>query len=112
MLYNGTKKTSGTITLNDDHGKYNILIFLLRANANTDVYEKMVWWKNGLGDSNVPYVKFNCCCGDTSGRPSYHCDFRVWGGSGKVIGIAAESYNDGNWTVGVIKVLGVRFVNL
>jgi hypothetical protein len=111
-IYYNLNRTYTTFTCSDKHTDYHILLFKLRANSDTDVYQKLLWWNGQPSGDGCPYTRWNFTTGraENSTAPAYKCDAVVWGGDSVTIGYRVDSYNTENWRVGVIVVVGFRFV--
>lgn len=107
-LYNNSARTLTTFTVSDNHADYDVLVFSFKANQETDMFHKVIFWKANA----ATYIRLSFSTGNNGVDPAYRCDARIWGGSANTIGYTVENYNSENWKVGVVKVVGYKIINV
>lgn len=98
ILYDGNKWNSGSKTINWE--KYDFIVFMCKTNI--DYFSFLYDTKFGNTKCNCPATVY-----DTVGSAGWLFSQIVFTFSSNSIA-AAEYHNSGNWTLGVIKMIGVK----
>lgn len=97
-LYSGNKWASGSKTINWE--KYDFIVFRCQTNSENPVF----WYDTKLGNNkvNCPMVVY-----DTVGSAGWLYAMLQFTFSANTIA-AVEYHNNANWTLGCIKIIGVK----
>ena len=104
VLYAGNKWTTGEKTLAYNYADYDYLVIKLRTNS--EYFTRTLPVYHGLLSGNAEFI--DLVVYDTVGSSGWlYCGLFLSGGTDSKMSVST-TYNNGNWVIGIIKIVGVK----